>query len=90
MKRRLKITITKVHREKLIAAPEIFRFVCPVCAKFVETHTRAESIRILKIDSSKLETLIVEGALHTAESADGKLRLCKNSLLNQRAKSAGR
>lgn len=80
MKRKLKLTITKIRRETLAEKRVIFQIFCPVCQCEVETITVAESIEILEIDKPMFDGLISTGKLHQISTASGSLRICKNSL----------
>ena len=80
MKRKLKITVTKIHRQRLTIKPTFFRAVCPVCGQEVEMLSCAESIEILEIESPMLDALIAAGEVHTTETGSGNRRVCKKSL----------
>ena len=79
MKRRLKLTITKIYRQTVIS-PAVFRAVCPVCDCEVELLTTGEAAQFLQIDEMALNRLVADGNVHAAITVGGYPRVCKNSL----------
>ena len=79
MKRKLKLTITKIYRQTMIT-PTIFRAASPVCRCEVQTLTPGEAAQILQIDEIALDRLVADGNVHAALTVGGYPRVCKNSL----------
>lgn len=80
MKRKLKITVTKIHRQATTVKPTFFRARCPICDREVEMLTCAESAKILGVENRMLEALIASGVVHTTETVSGNVGVCKESL----------
>ena len=80
MKRKLKLTITKIRRATNAENKAVFQMPCAVCGFEVEMLTAVESIGILEINQSVFDDLIKTGKIHAVLTASGSLRVCKNSL----------
>lgn len=78
MKRKLKLTITKIRREE--EKKTVFQRFCPFCRCEVEMLTIAEAVEFLETDAPALDDLIKDGKVHAALTASGSRRICKNSL----------
>ena len=79
MKRKFKLTITKIYRQT-VTVPTIFRAMCPVCGSEVEMLTAGDAARFLQIDETTLKHLVAAGNVHAALTATGNPCVCKNSL----------
>lgn len=83
MKRRLKVTLTKIQRQTVtMRTTNFLRARCPVCDCEVEMLTAADVIGFLEIENQTLENLIAVGKLHVTETVSGGLRFCKDSLFS--------
>lgn len=80
MKRKLKLTITKIYRQTIVL-PTVFRATCPVCGCEVEMLTANEAAQFLQIDEIALDRLLAAGSVHSAVTASGLSRVCKKSLI---------
>ncbi|MDQ4123488.1 MAG: hypothetical protein M3209_18790 [Acidobacteriota bacterium] len=79
MKRKLKLTITKIYRQTAVF-PIVFRANCPICLNEVEMLTTSEAARFLQIDETELNWLLTLGNVHATQTESGNSRVCKNSL----------
>ncbi len=80
MKRRLKLTVTKISRQTVAQKTVNLRAFCPICGYETEMISLADSAIFLEIEERMLEGLIVAGEVHTIQTASGSLRVCINSL----------
>lgn len=76
--RRLKITVTQ--RRTLRACVATVQAFCPVCARTVETFASAQAAAILELDEQQFADLAATGLVHTLQTVNGKLRVCRDSL----------
>ena len=83
MKRKLKITVTKVHRRTAALSETIFSALCPICNTKVELMSSTQAAAILEIDNQKLEVMIIDNRIHRIETASGNLWVCKDSLFKR-------
>jgi hypothetical protein len=81
MKRKLKITITKIQKQSPARSSPFFRAVCRICEREVEMLTYTESMKILQVASPTLAALIAPGVIHTSETANSDVCVCKESVL---------
>ena len=84
MKRKVRVTITKVHRQTFAVPVTFPQASCYVCGREVEALSKTEASEILEVDVQALETLIIVGRVHPIETASGSVRLCKDSLFATR------
>lgn len=91
MKRKLRITVSKVRRQTA-AAPPILRARCLDCGCEVELLDVIEANKILDIENQTLEALVFAGRVHAIETVSGSRWICKPSLFYRREKhfEAGR
>lgn len=75
MKRKLKLTITKIRRRS-----NNLSVFCPACGIETEMLTAVECVGFLKIEDREFKDLINIGAIHSFETVTGSLCVCKNSL----------
>jgi hypothetical protein len=80
MKRRLKLTVTKIRRQTAATLKINLRLFCPICGYETEMLSLSESAVFLEIEERMLEGLIAVGEVHAFQTAIGSLRVCKNSL----------
>jgi len=80
MKRKLKLTVTKIRRQTTAEKIINLRAFCPICGFETEGLSLAESAFFLEIEDRMLEGLIAVGEVHAIQTASGSLRVCKNSL----------
>lgn len=78
MKRKLKLTVTKIRRPI-----SNFRVFCPACGIETEMLTAGECVGFLKIEDREFNDLITARAIHAFETVTGSLRVCKNSLFRR-------
>lgn len=81
MKRKLKVTITKIQRKRnsLVTLPGWF--YCPICRDLVETLTSVELKLLFNLTEQTLDSLVSNEIVHTIMIKDGDLSICRNSLL---------
>ncbi len=84
MKRRLKLTVTKIRRQTVSENKLNFRAFCPNCHVTTETLSLDESAKFLEIEKQKLEDLIALGDIHTIFTISESLRICQNSLFKKK------
>lgn len=80
MKRKLTVTITTVRRQTAFLPAQRLRAHCPVCAREVETFSKAQAADVLAIGDGALEELIAESRVHAIETVSGKQMICQGSL----------
>ncbi|MBS1797444.1 MAG: hypothetical protein JSS81_26715 [Acidobacteria bacterium] len=78
MRRRLKVTITKIRTRTGSASG--FEVFCPVCGGQTETLSIEESARLLAAGRERLEEMIAARLVHTVSIAGAPRRVCVNSL----------
>jgi hypothetical protein len=78
MKRKLKLTITKIRRPA-----NNLRIFCPACGIETEMLTAGECAGFLKIENREFDDLINTRKIHAFETVTGSLRVCKNSLFRR-------
>jgi len=81
MKRKIKVTITKIQRIIVTERQATNRFFCPICQGFTETLTIAESKETYKISAQNLNRLISAVQVHPIQMADKSVVICKNSFV---------
>lgn len=81
MKRKLKVTITKIQRIRVTERNSRNSFFCPICQDFTEAVNIAESKEIYKISEQTLNRLISAAKVHPIQMADGNFVICKKSLV---------
>lgn len=81
IKRRLKISVTRIRRQRL--EPAGLRAFCPRCAREVETLALSHAAEVLEVAADTLHNLLVAGHLHAIETVSGSLRVCRPSLFPQ-------
>lgn len=84
IKRKVKLKITSASRQTIRLRGEGLRARCLACGREVEIVTEAEAQRILQVDGLTLDGLAAAGHLHTIQTVSGNLRVCKDSLLQNR------
>lgn len=80
MKRKIKLTVTKLRqrRETIFAAP-ISAF-CQICQKETETITTTDAATFLETDVDSILVLIGNRKIHGFFTVNDNYRVCKNSL----------
>lgn len=81
MKRKLKLTITKIHRQTNSKEALLSWFYCPECLDMVETLTSVELKLLLNLTEQTLDYLVTNENIHTVLTPEGDLSICRNSLL---------
>lgn len=80
MKRKLKLTVTKIYRQTAAERVINLRAFCPICKFETEMISLADSAVFLEIEDRMIEGLIALGKVHAVKTMSGNLRVCKNSL----------
>ena len=75
-----RITVTVTRRRTLRWQIMELQAFCPACAREVETLARAQAAAILEIDEQQFAGLAATGLVHTLQTVNGKLRVCRDSL----------
>lgn len=82
MKRRLKLTITKIRRQ-VMAMPQAVMFMhCLTCEREVEMLTMTQAAGILNVGEQTLHDLIAAGQVHALHTVSGNSHVCKDSLFS--------
>jgi hypothetical protein len=84
MKRTVRLKITSTSRQTFWLGNLGLRAHCPVCKGEVEMVTEAQAKGILQVDGLALDRLTAAGRVHTIETVIGNLRVCKDSLFQNR------
>lgn len=79
MKKRLKVTITRVRRpvgqqEQLLSGP------CPECLCEVALLTPLQAAEALEVSLPTLASMVSAGRVHGVETVSGSVRICRDSL----------
>jgi hypothetical protein len=83
MTRRItRLQTTKMHMQTIKV--QISRLRCPVCERDVGMVSRAQATGILEIDSPTFDRLLAVGCIHTVQTVSGTIRICKDSLFQNR------
>lgn len=80
MKRKVKVTITKIQRKGILNKTPDNRLFCPICAESVETISFNEIIELLQIDIETLQGLVKSEKFHLILKPEGDYHLCRYSL----------
>ena len=80
MKRKLKLTVTKIYRQTVAERVISLRAFCPICKFETEMISLADSAVFLEIEDRMIEGLIALGKVHAVKTMSGNLRVCKKSL----------
>ena len=81
MRRRLRMTVTKIRRFPLTHESRWSPHgPCLVCAREVELLTRDNAAEVLEVGLNALDDFISAGRVHAVETASGSVRVCKDSL----------
>ncbi|HKZ02977.1 MAG TPA: hypothetical protein VJ180_12095 [Pyrinomonadaceae bacterium] len=81
MKRRRKVTITKVRRQTMTVTSTRVPVWCPWCQREVETLSEADAAMMLQITGRMLDSAVTSGRIHLMEAGSGSPRVCRDSLL---------
>ena len=83
MKRKLKVTISKVTRKtkKLIPAKLISH--CARCDRETEILTKAQASQLLQTSENTLDDMVYAGVVHVIQMVNSNLWICKNSLFSR-------
>lgn len=81
MKRRHKVTITKLRRQTVSVTTTRVPVWCPFCKREVETVSEADAAMMLQIAGRMLEGAVKSGRIHLIEAGSGSPSVCKDSLL---------
>lgn len=82
MKRRRKVTITKVRRQTMTVMTERLPVWCPFCQREVETLSKADAETMLQMAGRMLDGAVESGRIHLIEARSGFDRVCKASLFS--------
>ncbi len=80
MKRKLKLTVTKIYRQTVTEKIINLRAFCPICRFETEMLSLTESAVFLGNEDRMIEGLIALGEVHAVHLTSGSLHVCKNSL----------
>lgn len=80
MKRKRKVTITKVRRQTMTVATERLPLWCKFCNREVETVSKAEATVLLQVVGRLLDGSVTSGRIHLIEAGSGSPRVCSDSL----------
>jgi hypothetical protein len=81
MRRRLRVTVTKIRRPAQTSeARTTPHGPCLICAREVELLTRVGAAEVLEVGLGALDAFISAGRVHAVETASGSVRVCKDSL----------
>jgi len=83
MKRKRKVTITKVRRRTMTVTTTALTVWCPFCKREVETVSKAEATAALQLAGRILEGALDSGRLHVIEIGNVDTRICKRSLISE-------
>ena len=75
MKRRLKLTMTKVRRQTVVSTQT--QQFCSACGSVAETLSPEEAAEALNVSVLRLCELLAIGEIHIEPVADGTLAVCK-------------
>jgi hypothetical protein len=81
MRRRRKVTITKVRRQTVRVTTTALAVWCPFCQREVGTLSEADAAVMLQIAGRMLYGPVASGQIHLIEAGDGSPRVCRDSLL---------
>ena len=85
----MKLTITKVRRERVTLPAAGFAGFCPVCQRNVEILSLSQAAAILEVGDETLEALLASGTIHGIQTVTGSIAVCKHSLWQQGRVVAG-
>ncbi len=80
MKQTQRISITTTHRRMLRVRPAPVCAPCSRCGREVETLGQSQAADVLEIGRQILDEMIANGLIHTIQTVNGNLRVCKDSL----------
>ncbi|HRH43755.1 MAG TPA: hypothetical protein PKY82_19140 [Pyrinomonadaceae bacterium] len=81
MKRKIKVTITKIQRIRVTEQKSRNRFFCQICQDLTEVVTIIETKEIYKLSEQTLNRLVSVAKIHPIQMPDVGLCFCKNSLV---------
>ncbi len=79
-KRRLKVTITKIRRERVTLPTAGFAVPCPVCQRVVEILNPPQAAPMVGVGEEAPQALLASGEIHEIWTASGSVAVCKDSL----------
>jgi hypothetical protein len=80
IKRRVRLKISDTSHEVIRLFERNLRALCPACGRETEMVTDDEAVRILNGNSSLLRFLLNAGTIHSLQTVNGNLWVCKESL----------
>jgi predicted HTH domain antitoxin len=80
MKRKIKVTITKIQRKIVSVETADFRGFCQICGETVETLSFNQAVENLQINEEKFDWLVKSEKMHLVFMADEDFRICQNSV----------
>jgi NMD protein affecting ribosome stability and mRNA decay len=80
MRRRRKVTITKVRRQTVTVTTTALLVWCPFCNREVETLSEVDATVMLRLAGRMLDSAVTSGRIHLIETGSGSSRVCKDSL----------
>ena len=83
LKRKVRLKITTTNRESVCFQNLGLRARCFACNLEVEMVSDDEAVRILNGSNSILEHLVNAGRVHTLQTENGNLWICKESLFRR-------
>jgi hypothetical protein len=79
-KRRVRLKISSASYEAVRLFGRELRALCPACGCETDMVTDDEAVRILNGNSSNLQYLLKAGTIHSVQTVNGNLWVCKESL----------
>lgn len=80
MKRRFKLTMTKVRRTTAVGTPGR---ACPVCGSHAEALLPDDAARFIDGGAVRLYEMLALGKIHVIPNADGSVAVCTSSILER-------
>lgn len=80
MRRRIRVTVTKIRRLSFAPQSQPPHGPCLTCAREVELLSMRQAAETLEVGLTALGALISEGHVHAVETVSGSVRVCKDSL----------
>ena len=82
MKRKRKVTITKMRRQTMTVITTRVPVWCPFCKREVETLSKADAETMIQMAGRMLDDAVESGRIHLIEARSGFSRVCKASLFS--------
>ena len=80
MKQKLTVTITRLRRQSMTVLKPALRVPCPFCLREVEALSRVQAACVLGIKERMLDELLAGGRIHSIQTINHHLWVCKDSL----------